>query len=213
MTECAMILAAGRGERLRPHTDSCPKPLLEINGKSLIFYHLESLASAGISKVVVNLNWLGEQIEAAVGDGSQFGLNVIYSRESEALETAGGIVQALDLLDERFLVVNADIFTDYAFEKLRLVKSRVHLVLVDNPDHHRQGDFVLDHGYVTNASRPRKTFSGIAIYDKSIFHRLELGKRALVPLLRAAADDGIISGELFDGNWVDVGTVERWRSI
>jgi MurNAc alpha-1-phosphate uridylyltransferase len=213
MNHCAMILAAGRGERLRPHTDSCPKPLLEINGKPLIFYHLESLASAGISKVVVNLRWLGEQIEAAVGDGSQFGLKVIYSRESGVLEVAGGIVQALELLDDRFLVVNADIYTDYSFEKLRSVSSKAHLVLVDNPDHYPQGDFALNQGLLSNASSHRLTFSGIATYHRSFFECHAPGRRALAPLLRDAADEGLVSAELFKGKWVDVGTVERWQSI
>ncbi len=213
MTVCAMILAAGRGERLRPYTDSCPKPLLKIAGKPLIFYHLESLALAGISKVVVNLSWLGEQIESTIGDGSRFGLKVTYSSETEALETAGGIVQALDLLDDRFLVVNADIYTDYAFEKLRSVNSKAHLVLVDNPDHHRQGDFSLNRGLLGNAACHRLTFSGIAIYHRSFFEHHAPGRRALAPLLREAADEGLVSAELFEGQWVDVGTVERWQSI
>ena len=213
MTHCAMILAAGRGERLRPYTDSCPKPLLEINGKPLIFYHLESLALAGISKVVVNLSWLGEQIEARVGDGSQFGLKVAYSHESEALEAAGGIVQALELLDDRFLVVNADIYTDYSFEKLRSVSAKAHLVLVGNPDHHPQGDFALNHGLLSNASSQRLTFSGIATYHRSFFEPHAPGRRALAPLLRDAADEGLVSAELFEGKWVDTGTVERWQSI
>lgn len=213
MTHCAMILAAGRGERLRPYTDSCPKPLLEINGKPLIFYHLEALALAGISKVVVNLSWLGEQIEARVGDGGQFGLKVAYSHESEALEAAGGIVQALELLDDRFLVVNADIYTDYAFEKLRPVSAKAHLVMVDNPDHHPQGDFALNHGLLSNASGQRLTFSGIAAYHRSFFEPHAPGRRALAPLLHDAADEGLVSAELFEGTWVDAGTVERWQSI
>ncbi|MFV2032266.1 MAG: N-acetylmuramate alpha-1-phosphate uridylyltransferase MurU [Gammaproteobacteria bacterium] len=213
MSECAMILAAGRGERLRPHTDSCPKPLLEVNARPLIFYHLESLALAGVSKVVVNLSWLGEQIEAAVGDGRQFGLRVIYSCEPEPLDAAGGIVQALDLLDDRFVVVNADIYTNYRFENLTSIDSKAHLVLVNNPDHNLQGDFALNHGRLSNAFSPRLTFSGIAIYQKCFFEDCTPGKRALAPLLRAAADEGIVSGEIFEGNWVDVGTVERWQSI
>lgn len=208
-----MILAAGRGERLRPYTDRCPKPLLEVNGKPLIFYHLESLASAGISKVVVNLSWLGEQIEAAIGDGSRFGLNVMYSRESQALEAAGGIIQALEMLDDRFLVVNADIFTDYSFEKLRSNCSIAHLVLVNNPVHHPKGDFVLDDGYLCNGLDQRLTFSGVATYHKSFFESYAPGKRALAPLLRKSADERLISGELFEGKWVDIGTVERWQSI
>lgn len=213
MIDCAMILAAGRGERLRPYTDSCPKPLLEINAKPLIFYHLESLALAGINKVVVNLNWLGEQIEAVVGDGSQFGLSVIYSHESRVLEVAGGIVQALDLLEDRFIVVNADIYTDYSFAKLRSITALAHLVLVTNPDHHQQGDFALNQGLLSNESEHRLTFSGIAAYHRSFFERNAPGRRELAPLLRTAADKGIASGEIFAGNWVDVGTVERWKSV
>lgn len=213
MTECAMILAAGRGERLRPYTDKCPKALLEVDGKPLIFYHLESLASAGIKNVVVNLSWLGEQIEAAVGDGNRFGLAVRYSREPKALEAAGGIIQALEMLDDRFLVVNADIYTDYGFEKLRSVYSKAHLVLVDNPDHHQQGDFVLEDGYLCNDLEERLTFAGIAIYHKTFFERYAPGKRALAPLLQTAAEERLVSGELFEGKWVDVGTVERWQLI
>ena len=213
MTRCAMILAAGRGERLRPYTDNCPKSLLKVGGKPLLFYHLESLASAGINKVVINLNWRGEQIEAAVGNGSQFGLNVIYSREPEALEAAGGIVQALDLLDDRFLAVNADIYTDFAFEKLRSNNSKAHLVLVNNPDHHQMGDFAMNGGYLGNATEQRLTYSGIAAYHRSFFEDCAPGKRSLAPLLRAAADETILTGELHEGNWVDVGTLERWQSI
>ena len=169
MTDCAMILAAGRGKRLRPYTDSCPKPLLEVNGKPLIFYHLESLALTGFNKVVINISWLGEQVEAAIGDGNRFGLDVIYSHEPEALETAGGIVQALPRLEDRFVVVNADIYTDYNFDKLRSVTSNAHLVLVGDPGHNPEGDFALHQGQLSNDSEGRYTFAGIATYHKSFF--------------------------------------------
>ena len=207
----AMILAAGRGERLRPHTDSCPKPLLEIGGRPMIFYHLEALATAGFESVVINVSWLAQTIEAAVGDGNQFKLKVVYSHEPEALETAGGIVQALDYLGDRFIVVNGDIFTDYPFEQLIQIESEAHLVLVKNPDFHPQGDFVLDNGLLSNDIEGRHTFAGIACYHRSFFKGLEPGKRALAPLLRQAADNRSLSGELYQGKWTDVGTLERWQ--
>ena len=207
-----MILAAGRGERLRPYTDTCPKSLLEINGKALIEYHLEALARAGISRVVINVSWLGEVIEAAIGNGSRYGLEVVYSRESEALEAAGGIVQALQYLGERFIVVNADIYTDYAFEKLLALKANAHLVLVENPDFHSQGDFTIKDGYLSNDVKQRLTFAGIAQYHRSFFQGQVSGKQALAPLLRRAADKKALKGEIYTGNWTDVGTLERWQT-
>ena len=208
----AMILAAGRGERLRPYTDTCPKPLLEVRGKALIDYHLEALAIAGIGQVVINLSWLGEAIEAAIGDGSRYGLEVIYSHEPEALEAAGGIVQALQYLDERFIVVNADIYTDYAFEKLLAIKAEAHLVLVENPDFHPQGDFVIKGGCLSNDVEGRLTFAGIAQYHRSFFQGRVPGKQALAPLLRQAADKKQLKGELYTGQWTDIGTLQRWQS-
>lgn len=208
-----MILAAGRGERLRPYTDSCPKPLLEVRGKAIIEYHLEALARANISQVVINVSWLGDKIESAIGDGSRFGLKVVYSREPEAIETAGGIIQALQLLGDRFLVVNGDIYTSYPFEKLLAVEAYAHLVLVRNPAHHTRGDFALNKNILTNDVEGRHTFAGIAVYHHSFFDGLEPGKRALAPLLQQGADAGQVSGELFEGQWIDVGTVERWQSI
>ena len=163
----AMILAAGRGERLRPYTDTCPKSLLEVSDKALIVYHLEALAAAGILQVVINVSWLGEAIEAAIGDGSRFGLEVVYSREPEALEAAGGIVQALQYLDDYFIVVNADIYTDYAFENLLAIRADAHLVLVENPDFHPQGDFAIKSGYLSNDVNGRLTFAGIAQYRRA----------------------------------------------
>lgn len=208
----AMILAAGRGERLRPYTDTCPKPLLEIGGKPIIFYHLEALATAGFDQVVINVSWLGEMIEQAVGDGSRFNLKVVYSYEPEALETAGGIVQALEYLDDRFVVVNADVRSDYAFENLLQIETDAHLVLVKNPEFHPQGDFVLDNGLLSNDIDGRHTFAGIACYHRSFFNGLEAGRRSVVPLLRQAADNRSLSGELYEGNWTDIGTLDRWQA-
>ena len=209
----AMILAAGRGERLRPLTDVTPKPLLEVRGKPLIVYHIEALASAGFTDVVINLSWLGEQIRARLGDGAQFGVSIEYSEEVQALETAGGIQQALPLLSERFIVVNADVFTDYDFAALRTADSPAHLVLVDNPQHNDRGDFSLHQSSVGNSGSPQHTFSGIAQYHRSFFAELEPGKQALAPLLRKAADKGQVSGELFQGVWIDIGTVERLAQL
>ena len=213
----AMILAAGRGERLRPLTDSKPKPLLEVRGKPLIVYHLEALREAGFCEIVINLSWLGDQIRSHLGNGSEFGVSIEYSEEAAALETAGGILQALPLLSERFVVVNGDVFTDYDFAALKIAgimaDSLAHLVLVDNPQHNNAGDFSLDQTIIGNAGSPRHTFSGIAQYHHSFFDGLTPGKQALAPLLRAAAAEGQVSGELFYGNWVDIGTAERLERL
>jgi MurNAc alpha-1-phosphate uridylyltransferase len=209
----AMILAAGRGERLRPYTDTCPKPLLEVKGTPLVEYHLEALARAGIESVVINVSWLADMIEARLGDGSRFGLRITYSREEEALETAGGIQQALPWLDDRFIVVNSDVFTDYDFKQLPEIDTDAHLVLVDNPAHNPAGDFALVDGLIGNRDQDRYTFAGIAVYRKSFFEGLVAGKRALAPLLRKEAEKGHISGEYFDGEWFDIGTVERWKGL
>lgn len=209
----AMILAAGRGERMRPLTDNCPKPLLKVKGKALIVYHLEALSRAGFCSVVINLSWLGKQIETYLGNGSTFDLDIVYSQEPEALETAGGIVKALPLLSDQFVVVNADIFTDFDFSSLSLAKSHSHLVLVPNPAFHANGDFSIEHGMLSNAGQQRFTFSGIAQYQKSFFSNLKQGKRTLAPMLQKAADRSQISAELFQGNWVDVGTLERLEAL
>ena len=213
----AMILAAGRGERLRPLTDSTPKPLLEVRGKPLIVYHLEALHKAGFNEIVINLSWLGDQIRTRLGNGSEFGVGIEYSEEAEALETAGGILQALPSLGERFVVVNGDVFTDYDFVALKPAEKSAdrlaHLVLVDNPQHNNAGDFSLERTIVGNDGAPRHTFSGIAQYHRSFFDGLAPGKQALAPLLRAAADEGQVSGELFSGLWVDIGTAERLQRL
>ncbi len=205
----AMILAAGRGERLRPLTDTTPKPLLQVRGMALIEHHLQALARAGFVDIVINLSWLGEQIREHLGDGAGYGVSIAYSEEAEALETAGGIQQALPLLGERFIVVNGDVFTDYDFARLRGLDSQAHLVLVDNPEHNDSGDFSLDGTVVGNSGSPRHTFSGIAQYHSRFFADLRPGKQALAPMLRAAAARGEVSGELFDGYWLDIGTAER----
>jgi MurNAc alpha-1-phosphate uridylyltransferase len=213
----AMILAAGRGERLRPLTDSTPKPLLEVGGKPLIVYHLEALHKAGFNEIVINLSWLGDQIRTRLGNGSEFGVGIEYSEEAEALETAGGILQAMPLLGERFVVVNGDVFTDYDFVALKPAEKSAdrlaHLVLVDNPQHNNAGDFSLERTIVGNDGAPRHTFSGIAQYHRSFFDGLAPGKQALAPLLRAAAAEGQVSGELFSGLWVDIGTAERLQRL
>ncbi len=209
----AMILAAGRGERMRPLTDGTPKPLLKVNDKPLIVHHLEKLQQIGIDSVVINISWLGEQIQQALGDGSRFGLSIEYSHEPEALETAGGIVQALDKLDDRFIVVNADVFSDFDFHHLIDFSADAHLVLVPNPPHHPAGDFAIDRGFLSNNADSRFTFAGIAAYEKSFFAGLEQGKRPLAPLLRAAADRRGITAVLHDGLWSDVGTAERLQSL
>jgi len=209
----AMILAAGRGERMRPLTDSCPKPLLQVKGKSLIEYHLEALKRAGMQSVVINLSWLGEQIEQALGDGSRYGLKISYSYETEALETAGGIIQALGELDDEFVVVNADVFTDFDFSRLLKLRHQAHLVLVPNPEHNSQGDFSLEQGLLSNQQQQRYTFSGIACYKKTFFDGIGSGKRALAPLLRAGAEQQQISAELFTGVWSDVGNPQRLQLL
>ncbi|MBT3206654.1 MAG: nucleotidyltransferase family protein [Gammaproteobacteria bacterium] len=209
----AMILAAGRGERMRPLTDNCPKPLLKVKGKPLISYHLEALKKAGITSVVINVSWLGDQIQLALGDGSAFGLRIQYSVENDALETAGGIIQALDKLDDEFIVVNGDVFTDYDFSNLLIPTADAHLVLVPNPEHNPSGDFGIDNGLLLNTSNQQHTFAGISCYRKSFFSGLDQGQRALPPLLRAGADQQNVSAELFDGLWNDVGTAERLEQL
>ncbi len=210
----AMILAAGRGERLRPLTDHTPKPLLEVGGRPLIEHHLVALAAAGFEEVVINLAHLGEQIRARLGDGSAFGLTIHYSEEgAQALETGGGIYQALPLLgDEPFLVVNADIYTDFPFATLRApMQCLAHLVLVDNPPHHPQGDFHLGPGGRVNdcGCGPRLTFAGIGLYHPALFRGCRPGPFPLAPLLRRAMAADEVTGEHFHGRWVDVGTPER----
>jgi N-acetyl-alpha-D-muramate 1-phosphate uridylyltransferase len=210
----AMILAAGRGERLRPLTDAVPKPLLAVGGEPLIVRIVRALARAGTVDLVVNVSHLGDQIERALGTGAAYGVSIRYSREVSALETAGGIAQALPLLgEEPFIVVNADVCTDFEFARLAgrvSARTAAHLVLVDNPPHHVRGDFVLERGTVRDEGEPRLTFAGIGIYDPALFAPVARGSRhPLAPLLRAAMAGGAVTGEHHRGYWSDVGTPRR----
>jgi MurNAc alpha-1-phosphate uridylyltransferase len=212
----ALILAAGRGERLRPLTDHTPKPLLEADGRALIEHTILALAKAGYTELVVNLAHLGGQIQARLGDGSRFGVHIAYSQEGEeALETGGGIHRALPLLGKGpFLVVNGDLATDYPFERLHgRPQGLAHLVLVGNPAHHPRGDFALDGEKALAEGEPRHTFSGIGVYRPELFAACEPGKFPLAPLLRQAMAKGQVGGELYPGFWMDIGTVERLREF
>ncbi len=213
----AMILAAGKGERLRPLTLHTPKPLVRAAGVPLIEYHVHALARAGFSELVVNHAWLGQQVEDYLGDGARYGVHIRYSAEGEPLETGGGIFKALPLLgDEPFVVVNGDIFTDYDFAALRRPFSeKAHLVLVDNPAHHPAGDFRLAEGLVTDASAADAslTYSGIAVLSPELFAGCQPGAFKLAPLLRDAMTSQQVTGEHFTGRWVDVGTHERLAEV
>lgn len=212
-----MILAAGRGERMRPLTDTIPKPLLEVGTKPLIVWHVEKLAACGFKEIVINVAHLGYKIIEALGDGSKWGVNINYSDEQNegALESAGGILKALPLLgDEPFLVVNADIFTDYDFEQGFNLKGKLaHLILVPNPEHNPNGDFGLDDSLVLNNADIKYTFSGIGYYSPELFEALTYGKSALAPLLRSAIDKEKISASLYNGKWYDIGTPQRLKMI
>ncbi|HYE34707.1 N-acetylmuramate alpha-1-phosphate uridylyltransferase MurU [Methylocaldum sp.] len=211
----AMILAAGRGERMRPLTDGTPKPLLAAGGRPLIEHTIESLVNGGFVDIVVNIAHLGERIEAYLGDGARFGAKIAFSSEGEALETGGGIHRALPLLGQQaFLVVNGDIATDYPFGRLRDQPSGLaHLVLVPNPSHHPRGDFALRDGAVLDSGDSRFTFSGIGVYRPELFAGCSPGKFPLAPLLRRAMADGLVSGEVYPGFWMDIGTIDRLRAF
>ena len=213
----AMILAAGRGERMRPLTDHTPKPLLAVGGRPLIEWHLQRLAEAGLREVVINHAHLGEQIERRLGDGARWGLRIRYSREGEghALETGGGICKALPLLGEDpFLVINGDVWCDLDPAALALPAGDLaHLVLVDNPPHHPHGDFVLRDGRVVEGEGPRLTFAGIGVYDPALFSGCRAEPFPLAPLLRRALAAGRVSGRHYRGAWVDVGTPERLADL
>lgn len=214
----AMILAAGRGERMRPLTDHTPKPLLLVGGKPLIAWHIERLAHAGFRDLVINHAHLGKQIESALGDGSHFGVSIAYSDEGEALETAGGIANALPLLGAApFLVVNGDIYTDYDFSQLThqpMDGVVAHLVLVDNPPQHAGGDFYLEGGRLVEYGALRQTFSGIGVYRPELFASVTPGSKArLAPLLHAAIAEKRVTAEHYRGDWVDVGTPERLQAL
>jgi MurNAc alpha-1-phosphate uridylyltransferase len=214
----AMLLAAGRGERLRPLTDEVPKALVEAGGKPLIAWHLERLAAAGVSEAVINVAHLGERIVERLGEGSRFGLRIHYSRERERLETAGGIANARKLLGaEPFLLVNADVYCECDFSRLRKVRlgeRLAHLVLVPNPPHRAKGDFSLRGSSVGDESAPRYTYAGIAVMRPTLVDAVKPGEKApLAPFLYDAAARGLIGGELYEGLWQDVGTIERLAEL
>ncbi len=212
-----MILAAGLGNRMRPLTDTIPKPLLEVNSKPLIVWHIEKLARLGFQEIIINIAHLGYMIPEALGDGSEWGVKIVYSDEQEegALESAGGIVKALPPLgDEPFLVVNADVWCDYDFDLSHDLKNNLaHLILVSNPEHNLKGDFALENGHVLNQGEKQYTFSGIGYCSPALFKDLGYGKSALAPLLRSAIDKGDVSGELYKGIWKDIGTPERLDEV
>jgi MurNAc alpha-1-phosphate uridylyltransferase len=234
----AMILAAGRGERMRPLTDTCPKPLLEVGGTPLIVWHIRRLVAAGITEIVVNHAWLGARIEAALGNGSQWGAQIHHAAESTALETAGGIANAMHLLTENgtksepFLVVNGDTFTEFDFASLSqhikstalwantraasidIKNTRAHLVLVHNPPQHPNGDFAIANGLLKNTGEQMLTFSGVGVYHPDLFADVVIGQPAkLAPLLRKAIDSNAATAEYYQGVWHDIGTPERLKNL
>jgi MurNAc alpha-1-phosphate uridylyltransferase len=216
-----MILAAGRGERMRPLTDFVPKPLLKVQGKPLIEYHLEALKRSGYERVVINHAWLGHQIESVLGIGERFGLDILYCAETQALETAGGIINALPLLcpniqDDLFTVVNGDIFTDFDFDFLpaNLPEGvEAQLVMVDNPNHNTDGDFYFTQQGLHPNQGNKLTFSGIAVYRKSFFAKVNSGVKPLAPMLRTAINERLIGAQYFSGHWTDVGTPQRLTEL
>ncbi len=219
-TRKAMVLAAGRGKRMRPLTDSLPKPLVEVGGKPLIAYHLEGLSRAGITDVVINHAHLGEQIESALGDGSDFGVTIQYSPEPEGgLETAGGIFKALAMLGEKpFVVVNADVWTNYDYARLLdydLSTNLAHLVMVNNPSQHPHGDFYLSNGGRLALEPPGQplTYAGVGLFCASFFDNFNGGRHPLLPLFQATMQQQQLSGEYFDGDWDDVGTLDRLEAL
>ena len=212
----AFILAAGRGERMRPLTDHTPKPLLKVGGKPLIVWHIENLAKAGFKEIVINHAHLGEQIETTLGDGGKWNMHIQYSPETVALETAGGIANALQLLGfEPFLVVNGDTFTDINFSSLNLAQPNLaHLVMVDNPQQHAQGDFCLRHGKLSEQDEPKLTFSGVGVYHPNLFASVVLGSAAkLAPLFKAAMAQGLVTAQHHTGAWYDIGTPQRLAEL
>ncbi len=213
----AMILAAGRGERMRPLTDKTPKPLLEVNGKALIVYHIEKLASLGFKEIIINIAHLGFKIPEALGNGSKWNINLIYSDEQKdgALESAGGIIKALPFLgNDTFLVVNGDVFCDYDFDaNFDLKDDLAHLILVPNPEHNPNGDFGIKNNRALNEADKKYTFSGIGYYSPKLFESLHVEKKALAPLLRNAIKQNKISAALHVGYWHDIGTPQRLKAI
>ncbi len=211
----AIVLAAGRGERMRPITDQLPKPLVPVAGRPLISYHLESLARSGIRDIVINLSYLGSMIRDALGDGARYGVRIAYSDEGPvALETGGGIFKALALLgSDPFLVVNGDIWTDYDFGRITLAPAaHAHLVLVPNPPYLR-GDFTLDGDRIVESTQPPYTYSGIGVYTPEFFAGCQAGKFPLLPLLKRAIAARRLSGELYRGDWSDIGAPDRLAAL
>ncbi|MDR7007975.1 N-acetylmuramate alpha-1-phosphate uridylyltransferase MurU [Paraburkholderia strydomiana] len=223
----AMIFAAGRGERMRPLTDACPKPLLKVGGKPLIVWQIERLARSGFETIVINHAWLGEQIEAALGDGSRWHVQLRYSPEHEALETAGGIVNALPLIEDNgvsevFLAVSGDVYADFDYRALNahaqamksLAEPGMHLVMVPNPAFHPNGDFALTDGVLSLDAEPRFTFGNIGLYDTRMFRDLPRGtRRALKPYYRETIARGLATGELYEGLWENVGTPAQLQAL
>lgn len=211
----AMILAAGRGERMRPLTDHTPKPLIKAGGRPLIEHLIEGLVAGGITEIIVNTAHLGHLVEETLGDGSRLGATLQYSRESEALETGGGIFQALPRLGPApFLVINGDIATDFPFGTLKELEIRhAHLVLVPNPPHHPTGDFGLFEGQALDGGEPRFTFGGIGVYHPDLFKDENPGRFPLAPLLRKGMAENTVSAELYSGLWMDIGTIERLEAF
>ncbi|MGH8656282.1 MAG: N-acetylmuramate alpha-1-phosphate uridylyltransferase MurU [Gammaproteobacteria bacterium] len=212
----AIILAAGKGERMRPLTERIPKPLLEVGRKPLILYHIERLVCSGVTEIVINHGRLGEQIEAALGSGNRYGATIRYSPEGEEpLGTGGGIFNALGLLGGPvFIAVNADVWSDFPFARLPTEPvGLAYLVLVDNPPHHTEGDFALNGERVALEGTTKLTFSGIGVYRPHLFHECDYGRFPLAPLLRQATAQGLVSGEHYRGLWLDVGTPARLRQV
>ena len=213
----AMILAAGRGERMRPLTDTIPKPLLEVAGRPLIQHHIDGLVQAGIKDIVINHAHLGHLLEEFLEDGARFGCRITYSAEGhgQALETGGGIFKVLDQFEGLpFLVVNGDVWTDMNFAEFNISEGfDAHLVMVDNPSHNPEGDFMLNHHLITETGSAKLTYSGIGIYQPRLFENCQPGKFPLAPLLKQAMSRGRVSGEKHSGRWIDVGTPERLKKI
>lgn len=212
----AMILAAGKGERMMPLSQKTPKPLLQAGGKPLIQYHIEALVAANVSRIVINTGRLGEQIEAWFGNGSRYGVELLYSHEGvEPLGTGGGICRALPLLGaDPFWLVNGDVWTDFDYSKIPVnIADQAHLILVDNPQHNPDGDFILSGSRVMLVGQPRLTYSGIGLYQPGLFMSATEPLFSLVPLLKQAIGLGQVSGQHYSGNWFDIGTPERLEAL